>query len=82
MVHTAHRSNMVLYMPTSKSIIERKGKTRSHLQEGPIDLPQLPRVVQVQGCQQAVVGELEGAEDDWVQTELDNANFDMDCKHK
>ena len=68
----------IFLMPTSESSIERKGGARSHLQKGPIDLPQLPRVVRVQGRQPAGVGQLGGQEDDRLQAHLEDREANLD----
>ena len=52
-------------------IFEGIQNCESGIQEGPVELHQLSLVVHLQGCQTAVVGKLEGQEDDRVQIQLD-----------
>ena len=52
--------------------IEREGNCESVIQEGPIELLQLPCLVRVEGGQPAVFGHLEGEEDDWVEVQLED----------
>ena len=55
-----------------KKHIERINNNKFGLHKGPVDFYKLPCVVQVEGRQPAVVGQLEGKEDDWVQAQLED----------
>ena len=55
---------------SNEECLNRKENTESV--KGPVELSNLPCVVQVQGCQPAVVGQLEGQEDDRVQVQLED----------
>ena len=57
---------------SKKENLDGKEENESDIHKGPVELSQLQCVLLVQGRQQAVIGQLEGEEDDWVQVQLED----------
>ena len=77
---------LLLYLPnrTHTHRTEENKNNEFGIQKEPVELFQLPCVVQVQGRQPAVVGQLEEEKDDRVQVQLEDRKpvIDMDLKHQ